>query len=136
MKNMDNRSFNERHEAGLQTRREVIGPALTDKRMSDANAFDRPLHELLNTYCFNDIWNRPGLPRQTRSLLNISMLCALNRSQELQAHLRGALNNGVSVSEIQETLLQVAVYCGVPAAVEGFRVARAVFEERGIEIPA
>lgn len=136
MNSIDQRSYDERAADGLATRREVIGAAFTDQRMASANAFSRPLHELLNTYCFNDVWNRPGLPRPTRSLLNIAMLCALNRAQELQAHLKGALNNGVTPSEIQEVLLQVAVYCGVPAAVEGFRVAQAVFDERGIDVPA
>lgn len=130
MNDMDKHSFEQRHAAGLQTRREVIGEVMTDKRMRDADDFDRPLHELLNTYCFNDVWNRPGLARPTRSLLNIAMLAALNRSPELRAHLNGALNNGVSKSEIQEVLLQVAIYCGVPAAVEGFRVAREVFAQR------
>lgn len=131
MNDIDKGSHAERHAAGLQTRREVIGEEIVDKRMAAMNDFNRPLNELLNTYCFNDIWNRPGLPRSTRSLLNVGMLCALNRAHELQAHLNGALNNGVTKSEIQEVLLQVAIYCGVPAAVEGFRVAQAVFEERG-----
>jgi 4-carboxymuconolactone decarboxylase len=132
MNDIDKRSHDERHAAGLQTRREVIGQELTNQRMALMNDFNRPLQELLNTYCFNDIWNRPGLPRQTRSMLNIAMLCALNRGPELQTHLAGALNNGVSKSEIQEVLLQVAVYCGVPAAVEGFRAAQSVFDERGV----
>lgn len=132
MQDMDKRAFDDRHAAGLQTRREVIGADLIDKRVQGADDFNRPLQELLNTYCFNDIWNRPGLPRQTRSLLNIAMLCALNRSTELRAHLNGALNNGVSKEEIQEVLLQATVYCGVPSGVEGFRVASDVFAERGV----
>lgn len=132
MESIDKRSHEERFTSGLETRREVIGKEFTDKRMAAMTDFNRPLHELLNTYCFNDIWNRPGLARPTRSMLNIGMLCALNRSHELQVHIGGALNNGVTKSEIQEVLLQVAVYCGVPAAVEGFRVAQAVFDERGI----
>ena len=132
MNHMDKQTFDRRYEAGLQTRREVIGANLVDKRVQGADDFNRPLQELLNTYCFNDIWNRDGLPRQTRSLLNIAMLCALNRGTELRAHLNGALNNGVTKAEIQEVLLQAAVYCGVPAGVEGFRVASDVFTERGI----
>jgi 4-carboxymuconolactone decarboxylase len=98
--------------------------------MASLDDFNRPLNDLLNTYCFNDIWNRPGLPRHSRSLLCIAMLSALNRSPELRVHLNAALNNGVSRDEIQEVLLQVGVYCGVPAAVEGFRLAREVFEQR------
>lgn len=130
MQDMDRRDFDERRAAGLQTRREVIGAERTDLTMASLDDFNRPLNDLLNTYCFNDIWNRPGLPRHSRSLLCIAMLSALNRSPELRVHLNAALNNGVSRDEIQEVLLQVGVYCGVPAAVEGFRLAREVFEQR------
>ncbi len=132
MQDMDKGDFDARHAAGLQTRRELFGAAITDKQMASTDDFIRPLSELLNTYCFNDIWNRPGLPRSTRSLLNIAMLCALNRGPELRVHLHGAITNGATKADIQEVLLQVAVYCGVPAAVEGFRTAREVFADRGI----
>ncbi len=131
MQDMDRRDFDARHAAGLQTRREVIGAERTDQTMAAVDDFNRPLADLLNTYCFNDVWNRPGLPRRTRSLLCIAMLSAMNRSPELRVHLNAALNNGVTRDEIQEVLLQVGVYCGVPAAVEGFRLAREVFEQRG-----
>ena len=130
MQDMDRRDFDARHAAGLQTRREVIGAERTDQTMGAVDDFTRPLADLLNTYCFNDVWNRPGLPRRTRSLLCIAMLSAMNRSPELRVHLNAALNNGVTRDEIQEVLLQVGVYCGVPAAVEGFRLAREVFEQR------
>ena len=78
------------------------------------------------------MWNRPGLPRKTRSMLNLAMLSALNKPHELRLHLNGALNNGLTKQDIQEVFLQVAIYCGVPAAVESFRIAREVFKERGI----
>jgi 4-carboxymuconolactone decarboxylase len=132
MQDMNKNNYEARHAAGLQTRRELFGAEITDKQMSSMDDFIRPLSELLNTYCFNDVWNRPGLERPTRSMLNIAMLCALNRGPELRVHLHAALTNGVTKSEIQEVLLQVAVYCGVPAAVEGFRTAREVFTDRGI----
>jgi 4-carboxymuconolactone decarboxylase len=126
---MDNRDFDERHEAGLTTRREVLGAAYVDRSMASADDFNREFQELLNTYCWNDIWNRPGLDRHTRSLLNLAMLTALGKAPELKLHVRGALNNGVSKDEIKEVFLQAAVYCGVPAAVEAFRCAREVFAE-------
>jgi 4-carboxymuconolactone decarboxylase len=126
---MDHKEFQARHDAGLQTRREVLGAAYVDKSMASADDFNREFQELLNTYCWNDIWNRPGLDRHTRSLLNLAMLTALGKAPELKLHVRGALNNGVSKDEISEVFLQAAIYCGVPAAVEAFRSAREVFAE-------
>ena len=128
---MDKRAYQERYDAGLKTRREVLGAEYVDKAMAGADDFNRPLVDLLNTYCWNDIWNRPRLSRQTRSMLNLAMLSALGRAHELKLHINGALNNGLAKQDIQEVFLQVAVYCGVPAAVESFRVAREVFKERG-----
>lgn len=129
MNPMDPREFGTRHGAGLQTRREMIGESRTDATMAAMTEFDRPLQEVLNTYVFNDIWNRAGLPRSTRSMLVIALLCALNRPNELRVHLKAALTNGVSRSEIQEVLLQSLVYAGVPAGVEGFRIAKEVFRD-------
>jgi len=126
---MDKKDFERRHDAGLATRREVLGAAYVDKSMAAADDFNGEFQELLNTYCWNDIWNRPGLDRHTRSLLNLAMLTALGKAPELKLHVRGALNNGVSKEEIKEVFLQAAVYCGVPAAVEAFRCAREVFAE-------
>ncbi len=126
---MDRKPFPERHDAGLATRREVLGSAYVDKSMATTDDFNREFQELLNTYCWNDIWNRPGLPRETRSLLNLAMLTALGKAPELKLHIRGALNNGVSKETIREVFLQAAIYCGVPAAVEAFRCAREVFAE-------
>jgi 4-carboxymuconolactone decarboxylase len=117
---------------GLQTRREVLGAEYVDAAIRNANDFNRPMQELVTQYCWGDVWNRPGLDRRTRSLLNLAMLTALNRPHELKLHVRGALNNGVTKDEIREVLLQAAIYCGVPAAIDGFRVAREAFEEAGI----
>jgi 4-carboxymuconolactone decarboxylase len=132
MEAMDKRDHKQRYDAGLKTRREVLGAEYVDKAIAAQDEFNRPLQELLNTYCWNDVWNRPGLPRKTRSMLNLAMLSALNKPHELKLHLNGALNNGLTKQDIQEVFLQVAIYCGVPAAVESFRIAREVFKERGV----
>ena len=129
---MDKRNHKERYDAGLKTRREVLGAEYVDKSMAAVDDFGKPFTELLNTYCWNDVWNRPGLPRQTRSMLNLAMLSALGKEHELKLHINGALNNGLSKEQIREVFLQVAIYCGVPAAVVSFRCARDVFKERGI----
>jgi 4-carboxymuconolactone decarboxylase len=129
---MDKRSHAERFAAGLKTRREVLGAEYVDKSMAAVDDFNQPFVELLNTYCWNDVWNRPGLPRQTRSMLNLAMLSALGRTHELKLHINGALNNGLTKEQIREVFMQVAIYCGVPAAVESFRCAKEVFRERGV----
>lgn len=120
------------YEAGLKTRREVLGDAYVDASLANADEFGQPLQELVTQYCWGDIWNRQDLDRKTRSLLNLAMLTALNRSQELRAHIRGAINNGASKAEIREVFLQAAVYCGVPSGVESFRAAREVFKDMGL----
>jgi len=129
---MDKRPHKERFDAGLKTRREVLGAQYVDKAMAATDDFSAPFVELLNTYCWNDIWNRPGLDRKTRSMLNLAMLSALGKEHELKLHLNGALNNGLAKEQIREVLLQVAIYCGVPAAVVAFRCAKEVFKERGV----
>ena len=129
---MDKRPHKERFDAGLKTRREVLGAEYVDKAMAATDDFNAPFVDLLNTYCWNDVWNRPGLTRQTRSMLNLAMLSALGRTHELKLHINGALNNGLTKEQIREVFLQVAIYCGVPAAVESFRVAREVLKERGL----
>ncbi len=118
-------------EKGLKVRRDVLGDDHVDDAMAGLDDFARPLQELVTEYCWGSIWTRPGLSRGTRSLLNIAMLTALNRPAELRLHIRGALRNGCSKEEIREALLQATVYCGVPAGVEGFRVAREVLKETG-----
>jgi len=127
---MDKRSHDERAKNGLQTRRAVLGADYVDNAMASVDEFNEEFVELLNTYCWNDIWNRPGLPRKTRSVLNLGMLVALGKEHELKLHINGALNNGLSKDEIKEVLLQTAIYCGVPAAVVAFRCAREVFRDR------
>lgn len=114
---------------GLQTRREVLGADYVDNAIRNADDFNRPMQELVTEYCWGEIWNRPGLDRRTRSLLNLAMLTALNRPHELKLHVRGALNNGVTRDEIREVFLQTAIYCGVPAAIDSFRNAKEVFKE-------
>jgi 4-carboxymuconolactone decarboxylase len=111
---------------GLATRREVLGDAYVDASLASADAFSMDLQELVTQYCWGDVWNRPGLERAERSLINLAMLTALNRPHELATHVRGAVNNGVTPEQIKEVLLQTAIYCGVPAALDSFRVAREV----------
>jgi 4-carboxymuconolactone decarboxylase len=119
------------HDTGLAIRREVLGAAYVDNALRSADDFSRPFQEFITEYCWGAIWGRPGLPKKTRSIVNIAMLTALNRQAELKIHLRGALKNGCTKDELMEVLLQTAVYCGVPAAVEAFRTAREAFKEDG-----
>ena len=114
---------------GDETRRAVLGDRHVDVSMANANEFTRSVQELVTEYGWGAIWSRPGLPRKTRSMLNLAMLTALNRPHELKVHLRGALTNGVTEDEIREVLLQTAVYCGMPAALDSFRIAREVLDE-------
>ena len=120
---------NEMYEKGLQIRREVLGSEYVDRAIGSADDFNKEFQEILTEYCWGAVWGRSGLSRKQRSLNNICMLSALGRSHELELHLKGALTNGVTADEIKETLIQVAVYCGAPAAVEGFRIARRVVDE-------
>ena len=114
---------------GLATRREVLGDAYVDASINNATDFTIDMQELVTQYCWGDVWNRPGLDRRSRSLLNLAMLTALNRPHELKVHVRGALNNGLTRDEIKEVFLQTAIYCGVPAAIDAFRSAAEVFKE-------
>lgn len=124
-------------EQGLKLRRQVNGAAYVDNALkNNVSDFNRPMQELVTEACWGSVWTRDGLEPKTRSLLNIAMLVALNRSTELATHVRGALTNGASEVEIREALLQAAIYCGMPAGLEGFRVAERVIdgvrgEERG-----
>jgi 4-carboxymuconolactone decarboxylase len=119
-------------EKGLKTRREVLGAEYVDQAIRNADDFNLPLQELVTEYCWNEIWNRPGLDRKTRSIVNLAMLTALNRPHELKLHVKGAINNGLSKDEIAEIFLQSAIYCGVPAAIDSFRNAKDVFKEMGL----
>jgi len=118
-----------RFDRGLAVRRRVLGARHVDDAMRGADAFTRPLQELVTEYCWGAVWTRPGLPRKTRSMLNLAMLTALNRPHEVRLHVRGALRNGCTRQEIMEVLLQAAIYCGVPAAIDSFRIAREVLAE-------
>jgi 4-carboxymuconolactone decarboxylase len=119
----------ELHAKGLVVRKAVLGAEHVERSLKTADDFNMPFQELVTEYCWGAVWTREGLPRKTRSLLNLGMLSALNRPHELKLHVRGALNNGVTREEIREVFMQVAIYCGVPAAVESFRCAREVFAE-------
>jgi 4-carboxymuconolactone decarboxylase len=124
-----------RLEVGLQTRREVLGAEHVDRSLGQATNFARPMQQLVTEYCWGTVWSRPGLDRKVRSLLNIVMLTALGRRHELEIHVRGAVNNGVSATEIQEALLQTAIYCGVPAAMDAMRTAESVLTALGVTEP-
>lgn len=117
---------------GLATRREVLGAEYVDASIRNATDFNIDMQEMVTQNCWGDVWNRPGLERKSRSLLNLAMLTALNRPHELKLHVRGAINNGVSKDEIKEVFLQAGIYCGVPAAIDAFRVAAEVFKEMDI----
>jgi 4-carboxymuconolactone decarboxylase len=123
----------ERYEQGLKIRRAVLGDAHVDKSLQGKNVFNAEFQDLLTRYAWGEIWARPGLPQQTRSLLTLSMLVALNRGDEFRLHLRAALRNGVTRDVIKEVLLQTAVYCGVPAANTAFHLASEVFRELDAE---
>lgn len=122
---MDKKTF----DTGLEIRTEVLGKTHVENAMRTADDFNRPFQELVTEYCWGAVWGRKELPRKTRSLLNLAMLGALNRPHELKMHVAGALRNGVSKDEMREVFMQLAIYAGVPAAVEAFRVARQVFAE-------
>ena len=119
----------EMFEKGLKIRREVLGSEYVDNALKTADDFNMPLQELVTTYCWGECWGRPGLDRKTRSMLNLAMISALNRPNELRTHVKAALTNGVTRDEIREIFMQVAIYAGVPAGVDSFRIAREVFAE-------
>lgn len=122
----------ERFEAGLKTRREVLGDDYVNASVNKATDYNWPMQQLVTEYCWGDVWNREGLGRRERSILNLGMISALGRSHELRLHVRGAINNGLTKEEIREIMLQVAIYCGVPAGIDSFRTAQDVFDEMGI----
>lgn len=125
----DTRTHKDSFEAGLAKRKQVLGAAHVERSLEKTSEFARPIQELVTEYCWGEIWTRDGLEDKTRSLINLAMLSALNRGHELGVHVRGAIRNGVTVEEIQEVLLQVAIYVGVPASLEAFRIAEAKIEE-------
>ena len=121
-----------RYERGLAIRKEVLGEAHVERSLQNATDFDRAMQELTTEYCWGTIWARPGLTRRERSMINLAMLSALNRPEELAIHVRGAIQNGVTPEEIKEIFLQVAIYCGVPTGIESFRVGRKMLSEMGL----
>ena len=125
---MDQKLFDK----GLAMRKSVLGEDYVNKSIASADDFNRPLQELVTSYCWGEVWTRDALPPKTRSLLNLAMLTALNRPHELKVHVRGAINNGLTKAEITEIFLQTAIYCGVPAALDSFRNAKEVFKELGL----
>lgn len=120
---------NDLYEVGLAKRKAVLGEKHVERSLAAASDFARPMQELVTEYCWGAIWTREGLDDRTRSLVNLAMLTALNRGHELSVHVRGAVANGVTEQEIQEVLMQTAIYCGVPAALESFRIAEATLAE-------
>jgi 4-carboxymuconolactone decarboxylase len=118
----------EQYQRGLATRREVMGDAFVDRALSGTTPFTQPIQDHISRAAWGDVWQRDALDRKTRSLVTVAMLTALGKQHELKGHVRGALNNGATVQEVQEVLLHAAIYCGVPAAVEAFRSAAEVVE--------
>jgi 4-carboxymuconolactone decarboxylase len=117
------------YERGLEIRKSVLGREFVEKSIASADDFNRPLQELVTEYCWGAVWGREGLDRKSRSLINLAMISALNRPHELKLHVKGALRNGLTREQIREVLLQVGIYCGIPAAVDSFRVAREALAE-------
>ena len=125
---------NSRFDVGMGVRSEVLGVEHVERSLENASSFGRPMQDLVTEYCWGAVWSRSGLDRRTRSLVNLGMLTALNRRHELGVHIRGALNNGVTPEEIREVLLQAAIYCGVPAGMDAFRVAEESLAQQGIDV--
>ena len=119
----------DRYEKGLALRKQVLGKEYVEKSLANADDFTRPMQELSTEYCWGYVWGRPGLELRERSLINIAMISALNRPHELKLHVKAALTNGVTRDQIREVLMQVAVYCGVPAGIDSFRIAKEAFAE-------
>lgn len=120
---------NDQFKKGLAVRRAVLGPEYVDKSVGNVDPYMVPMQKLVTEWCWGEVWTRPGLERKTRSIMNLSFLTALNRPAEIELHVRGALNNGLTREEIREVFLQAAIYCGVPAALDSFKIAMKVFKE-------
>jgi 4-carboxymuconolactone decarboxylase len=126
---------NDVFDRGLAIRKDVLGKEFVEKSFASADDFNMPMQELTTEYCWGWCWGREELPRKTRSMLNLAMISALNRPHELKMHVKGALKNGVTKEEIREVFLQVAIYCGIPAGVDSFRIAREAFAEVDAQKP-
>jgi len=123
----------EQFEAGLKCRKEVLGEAYVEASLAKADDFNRDFQQMVTEHCWGGTWGRGVLSKQQRSILNLGMLAALNRSHEFKLHFKGAMTNGLSLEELREILIQIAVYCGIPAGVEAFRLAREVLDAEGID---
>jgi len=123
----------EQFEAGLKCRKDVLGEAYVDASLAKADDFNRDFQQMVTEYCWGGTWGRGVLSKQQRSILNLGMLAALNRGHEFKLHFKGAMTNGLSLTELREILIQIAVYCGIPAGVEAFRLAREVLDAEGID---
>jgi 4-carboxymuconolactone decarboxylase len=128
---MDEKRYNE----GMGVRRQVLGDAYVDKATANVDDFNREFQRIVTEYCWGEVWTRQVLTNKQRSLNNLAMIAALNRSAEFELHVRGALRNGCTPEEIRDTLIQVAIYAGIPAGVEAFRIARKVLLEEGVLKP-
>lgn len=119
----------EMYERGLEIRKAVLGKDYVERALASADDFSRPMQELATEYCWGRIWSRRGISRRDRSVINLAMISSLNRPNELKLHVKAALTNGLSRSEISEIFLQVAIYCGIPAGIDSVRIAREAFAE-------
>ncbi|MEP7352185.1 MAG: carboxymuconolactone decarboxylase family protein [Acidobacteriota bacterium] len=117
---------------GLAIRKSVLGAEFVEKALASADDFNMPMQELATTYCWGECWGREGLDKKTRSIINLAMISALNRPHELKIHVKGAIRNGVTKEEIREVLFQVAIYAGIPAGVDSFRIAKEALAEMGV----
>ena len=126
----------DQYEAGLKERTEVLGPEYVERAVAGADNFNRDFQQIVTEYCWGGTWGRGVLERKNRSVLNLGMLAALGKSHEFKLHFRGAINNGLTLEELREVLIQIAVYCGIPVGVEAFRNAREVLEDMNIDTSA
>ena len=131
MSDQRDETMNQLFDRGLAVRRDVLGPEYVDGSLKSANEFMMAFQRMTTEWCWGYAWTRPGLDRKTRSLVNLAMLTALNRAPEIKLHVRGALNNGVTVDEIKEVLLHATVYCGIPAGLDAFKAANEVLKDAG-----
>ena len=122
----------DQYDAGLRERTEVLGPEYVERAVAGADNFNRDFQQIVTEYCWGGTWGRGVLDRKNRSILNLGMLAALGKSNEFKLHFRGAINNGLTLEELREVLIQIAIYCGIPAGVEAFRNAREVLEDMNI----
>lgn len=124
----------EQFERGLKCRKDVLGEAYVEASLSKADDFNRDFQEIVTEYCWGGTWGRGVLSKRDRSILNLGMLAGLGKSHEFKLHYRGAITNGLSHEDLREILIQIAVYCGIPAGIEAFRLAREVYADLGIDV--